>query len=108
MPLMHIKGYTHLAFDILYSLCTHYVPIIPAKNHCHILAGDVYVWHTSLGLSPLCHCHCEGSVKGVLLPTSGPPTFAAMSDHELKVQMSDSNGQWTCLESKNYEAKVGK
>ncbi|KAJ7333901.1 regulation of transcription factor catabolic process [Desmophyllum pertusum] len=69
--------------------------------------GDVCTWHTSLSLSPLCHCRCEGSVKSVLLAASGPPAFAAMTDHELKVQMSDSNGQWTCLESRNYEDKIG-
>ena len=74
----------------------------------YILAGDVYVWHTSLGSSPLCHCRCEGSIKSVSLATSGPPTFAAMSDHDLQVQLSDSNGQWTCLESRNFEDKVGK
>ena len=70
----------------------------------HVI-GDVYTWHTSLSSTPLCHCRCEGSVKSVSL-TSEPPAFAAISDHELKVQMSDANGQWTCIESKNYEEKV--
>lgn len=72
-----------------------------------VIAGDVYSWHTNLSSSPLCHCRCEGSVKSVSLATSDTPAFAAISDHELKVQMSDSNGQWTCIESRNYEDKVG-
>lgn len=106
---MHIKCYNfHLAFHIHYSLCTDCMAIFPPLNYCHILAGDVYVWHTSLGSLPLCHCRCEGSVKSVSLATSGPPTFVAISDHELQVQVSDSNGQWTCLESRNFQDKVGK
>lgn len=71
-----------------------------------VVSGDVNTWHTSLSSSPLCYCHCEGAVKRVFLSTSDPPTLAAVSDHELMVQMSDSNGQWTCIESKHYEDKV--
>lgn len=70
-----------------------------------MVVGDVYTWHSNLSSLPLCHCRCEGSVKSVSL-ASDPPAFLAISDHELKVQMSDPNGQWTCIESKNFEDKV--
>lgn len=69
--------------------------------------GDAYAWHTSLSLFPLCHCQCEGSVKTVCVATSDLPAFAAVSDHELRVHMSDSNGHWTCTESRNYENRIG-
>ena len=68
--------------------------------------GDVYAWSPSLSCSPLCRFHCHGSVKNVSLATSGPLAFVALSDHELKVHNSDVNGQWSCVESRNYEDKV--
>lgn len=71
-----------------------------------MIVGDVYIWHTSLSSSPLCHCRCEGSVKSVSLATSDLPAFTAISDHELKVQIADSNGEWMCIESRNYDDKV--
>lgn len=72
----------------------------------HVITGDVYAWHTSLSPSPLYHCRCEGSVKSVIVATGDLPAFAAISGHQLQVHMSDSNGCWTCIESRNYENRV--
>ena len=97
---MHLTSDNNIIRIIIIVSCHYY------KLMFHLITGDVYAWHTSLSSSPLYHCHCEESIKSVTVATSDLPTFAAISGHQLQVHMSDSNGCWMCIESRNYENRV--
>jgi len=70
------------------------------------IAGGVSVWHSCLSASPIHHCQLEGPVKSVLLSSSIEPLSVSISDYDMRIDVTDDNGQWFCLMQKNFENKV--
>ena len=47
-------------------------------------------------------------MKSLAMETAEEPVVLAISDHELRVDTADSNGQWSCFDQRSFEKKVCK